>query len=57
MEKEYSITTKVENTSENGNKTKWTVREYFIILIIKWHMMDNGRKTSFKVMVLCTMKK
>lgn len=57
MDKEYFITTKVVSMLDNGDKTRWTVKEFYITLIIKWLMMVNGSKINFKVMVLCTMKK
>lgn len=57
MDKEYFITTKVVSMLDNGDKTRWTVKEFYITLIIKWLMMVIGRKINCKVMVLCTMKK
>ncbi len=57
MEKEFFITTKVVNILENGDKTKWTVKEFYIIRITKLLMMVSGRRISFKAMVHCTMKK
>ena len=57
MEKEFFITTKVVNILENGDKTKWTVKEFYIIRITKLLMMVSGRRISFKAMVHCIMKK
>ena len=57
MEKEYSITIKVVNISESGEKTKWTVKVSSITQITKWPMMVSGKKISFRVMVHYIMKK
>jgi hypothetical protein len=57
MEREYFITIKEVNMLDNGNKIKWMAKESSTILTIKLLMMASGRKISFKVMALFTMKK
>jgi hypothetical protein len=57
MEREYFITIKEVNMLDSGNKIKWMAKESSTILTIKLLMMASGRKISFKVMALFTMKK
>ncbi len=57
MEREFFTTIKEASILENGEKTKWMVRESSITLIIKLLMMASGRKISFKAMAHFTMRK
>lgn len=57
MDLEHFTTVKAENTSEIGNKIEWVEKEYYIIRITKWLMMENGKKINYQVMEFCTMNK